>query len=356
VKVLQRFSLLATAPRRWLSYLWHHKRLSLVLLVVIGAAFFQYRRTRTQEETFIFIKPESTTLVKKVNVSGLIDAKEKAALRFASGGKLTYLGAKEGDWVKKNQTLARIDAQELQKRLQQDLNLYFNERLDFEQGRDDRQDKAPTDQLSRSGQTSQKTLENEVLDVEIRDIAIRNTFLASPLEGILVKIPSPITGVNLISTDTFEVVNPQSLVFRVAVDEADIAQIKPGQSARIELDAYPNQPILTSVKYISYQSSQDSTGTVFLVELPIPVDFQKPQLGYYRLGMNGDADITIEEKSGLLSVPLAAIKERDDKTFVSVRTGDKTVEDREIQTGLETDDRIEVTSGLQENDEIVLPE
>ena len=96
-----------------------------------------------------------------------------------------------------------------------------------------------------------------------------------------------------------------------------------------------------------------ASGTVFAVEMPID---QIDSLNKYRLGMNGDVEIKIEEKANVLTVPLIATRERDEKVYVDLRTGKNTYEERELVTGMETEEKIEVLSGLSEADEILLPE
>jgi RND family efflux transporter MFP subunit len=331
-------------------------KLLILLLVIVGGIFLWRQRQQASHKVELkFTSPQRTKLVKTLEVAGIIDAKEKATLRFASGGKVTYIGAQEGDLVKRWQTLARIDTRDLQKRLQQDLNLYFNERMDFEQGKDDRQDIAPTDALGRTAQKEQKDLENTVLSVEIRDIAIRNSVLSSPIEGILVSTPTTVAGVNLAATDAFEVINPRTLVFRATVDQADVSSIKKGQKVTLTLDAYPDKTIETEVSYIAYKSTQSSNGTVFIVEMLIPNDYQYAELEHYRLGMNGDADIVLDEREHALAIPLDATTQRDNKTFVQVKTGPNTAVEKEIKVGLETEDQVEVIEGLSESDQVVIP-
>jgi HlyD family secretion protein len=78
-------------------------------------------------------------------------------------------------------------------------------------------------------------------------------------------------------------------------------------------------------------------------------------LNRYRLGMNGDASIILNQKDDVLAVPVSAIREKNGQTFVKVKTGPNSATDREIKTGLETDTQIEVTSGLNQGDEVVVP-
>src|SRR5690554_2544870 len=103
-----------------------------ILLLVIRQVF-----AGGQQQTLTFTSPTRETLVKTLVVSGVVDAKEKASLRFLAGGKVTNLGAKEGDQVKKWQTIATIDARTLANTQQQSLNSYAQQRLTWDQETDD---------------------------------------------------------------------------------------------------------------------------------------------------------------------------------------------------------------------------
>lgn len=342
---------------RFLKRRW--KLLLILALIVAGGWWWWSRQAQQNQPKLTFVKPTTQNLEKTVDVSGILDAQEKAALRFAVGGKIVYLGAQEGEFVKKGQTLATIDQRELQKRLQQDLNAYMRERWDWDQTLDDTKDRALPKSEERSKQQEQWNLDDTVLSVEIRDIAIQNTRLNSPIEGILVTSPTVVPGVNLGATDVFEVVNPKTLVFKAAVDETDIGTVKVGQKAVISFDAYPDEPYTGYIDDISYKSTQGSSGTVFVVRIPIAGD---DVLARYKLGMNGDVTITVDTRENVLTIPLDATKERDGKTYVTVkvpsdptRPDEVKTEDREIETDLETDEWVEVTKGLSPDDEVLMP-
>jgi RND family efflux transporter MFP subunit len=332
------------------------KKWWLIILVVIGLiGFLMYRSAQAKKPKLTFGHPITQDITQTLEASGAVNAKEKALLRFAAGGKLTYLGAKEGDTVKKWQTIATIDARDLQKRLEKGLNLYSQERNDWDQTLDNTKDRALPKAEERSVNNNQLTLNNTVIDVELASIATSNTVMSTPIAGVLVSAPTTVSGVVLGATDSFLVVNPSTLIFRAEVDEADIAKVKKGQTAVLQLDAYPDREIETTVSAISYTAIETASGTAFIVELPIPAA-TTDILDTYRLGMNGTAKIKLASQAKVLTVPLAATKERDDKYFVEVKTGEATAAEREIKIGLQTDDLVEVTDGLQENDEIVLPQ
>jgi RND family efflux transporter MFP subunit len=329
-------------------------KLSLLLLLVVGASFWWWTSANAQEElagSFVPVKRQD--FVATLTVSGRLDAKEKARLRFMAGGKLVYLGAKEGDFVSKWQTIATIDRAALQKQLQQNLNVYMKERYDFEDVRDEIKDKVLDTQDNRQVARDQYDLDNQVLNVEIQSIAIQNTVLSAPFAGVLTVSPSNVTGVQLLGSDYFEIVNPETLVFRAAIDEIDLHKLVLGQQAQIFLDAYDEEKIDSMLSYIAFTSSESSSGTVFLLEFPIAAT----DMSRYRLGMNGDVDIELARRSDTLVIPLDAISEREGQVFVQVRAGDgQTLEERAITLGLENEDEVEVLSGLSESDEVYLPE
>ena len=339
-------SLISIAKKRW-------KLLTFFLLLIAAVIFFIKRSQAANQVVLKFENPVRQTITKTLEVSGHIDAKEKVRMRFIAGGKLTYVGAKEGETVKKWQTIATIDKATLQKQLEKDLNNYLKERWDWEELQDENKNRSLSTTEQRTEDKDQWDLNNTVLDVEIRDIAIQNSAIYSPFEGILTAAPTSVAGMQVLGSDYFEIVNPETLVFRAAVDESDIGLISIEQKGSLILDSFEDTQFDTQVSYISYTSTETTGGTSFIVEFPLSqIEANKT----FRIGMNGDIEILLEEKDDVLTIPLIAIIERDEKTYVMVKSGENQSEEREITTGLETDELVEVISGLSESDEVVIPE
>lgn len=341
-------SSIALLKKRW-------KAVLLVAVVLAVASGYLYQKNKPAEIDYTLVNPQRQEIVETIELSGTVDAKQRAHLRFALGGKITYLGAQEGDVVKKWQTIATIDQATLQKQLEQNLNNYLKERWDWEQTQAniDNNYTGLSEADRRTVDKEQFDLNNSVLTVEIQDIAIKNTRLTAPFDGILTKSPVSVPGVTILASDYFEVIDPSSIIFRAYVDEEDVTKIKQNQTAHIALDAFGNEKIESTVTYISYTSIQSTEGTVFVVEFPLATSAENMPL---RVGMNGDALVTLNQKSDALTIPLIATIFRDDATYVKVQTSTGEIEEREIETGLESEERIEVLSGLSEDDLVVLPE
>lgn len=335
---------------RWIKdhWLW----IVIPLVVLAGIGYWQWSKIQAAEKALTFEKPQRQTIERTIDASGIVQADRVARLRFLAGGKVTYVGAKEGDWVKKGQSIAVIDRAALQKQLQQYLNSYERERYDWEGFQEDIKDVASTTDQERSVKSNQLNLNDTVLSVEIQNIAIRNTALNAPFAGILTTAPTNVAGVQLTGADYFEIIDPESLQFVARIDEADIAKINEGQAAIIVLDAYRDEPIESFVDKIAYSSVETGSGTQFEVKFPL----DSTTIERLRLGMNGDVTIKLGKSENALTIPLLATRSRSGKTYVDVKVEGNKTEEREIETGIETDERIEVVSGLSETDEIAVPE
>ncbi|MBP7768766.1 efflux RND transporter periplasmic adaptor subunit [Candidatus Woesebacteria bacterium] len=340
--------------QRTLTWLQKHWKITVfILIVLLGLGYWFYSKQLKNETKLTFVTPIRQDIAKTLSVSGVVDATQKARLRFAAGGKLTSLRVKKGDAVEQYQTLAVIDQAALRKQLQQDLNNYLKERNDWDQVLDNTKDRALPKNELRSKEKDQLDLNNQVLDVEIQSIAITNTVLSAPFPGILTVVPAVSAGIQLSATDYFELVNPKTLEFVAEVDEADISKVTIGQSSQVTLDAYPEQTLQTYVKDVAFASKQGENGTVFEVTFALDQSTLSQML---RLGMNGDVSIELDSRTGVLTIPITSTRVRDDKTYVDVRVTDTTYVEREITTGLDSEDRVEVLSGVTEQDEILSPE
>lgn len=328
--------------------------LVVLALVLVGVGIGVYKN-KTQVKKVAYTQVKRGTVEQTIEVPGKVDATIKAELKFLAGGKLVSLPSFEGQEVKKGQRIASIDASDLQKNLESSLRDYSSSRADFDQGIDDRKDEALSDSLKRAANKLQNTLDKSVISVELRDIAIKNATLVSPIDGVVTAVPVDTPGVQVLVTDVFEVVNPRTLYFKAEVDEADIGSVVQGTPVRVSLDAYPNDQVDGVISFIGWKaqsSSKSSGGTIFPVKVLLPnVSMEK-----FRLGMNGTMTIILAKKENVLTIPLEATSQNDGKVTVKVKSSNNADDEvRQIQTGIEGNTSVEVLSGLREDDQVVLP-
>lgn len=71
-------------------------------------------------------------------------------------------------------------------------------------------------------------------------------------------------------------------------------------------------------------------------------------------GLYADADLTLEHKEGIPSVPLQAVNHENDKTTVFVVNANGEIEDRPVTLGIQTASDVEVVAGLTEGEQVVV--
>lgn len=317
-------------------------RVIVVVLVVLGA-FIIYRRTH-RPASYTPYTVTSRDLTDSLELSGKTTASSTATLRFLTGGYVTYLGAKEGDSVKKWQILASLDTRQLQNLLTQKLNLYAIERGTFDQTIDDNDNSVPggdlARELSRLLAKNQYQLDNTVLDVEYQDLSLKLSRLVSPLAGILIHSPASAAPVQVTSADTWVVVDPTSLEFVADVDETDLSRVKVGQKVTLTLDSAPDRPIATVITSIAFSPKETTTGTTFAVHMSIP----KEDMASLRLGLNGTAKVELASKQGVPTLPQSAITYLPEGAVVYHLEGNKYTTEP-ITPGIEDEGYVELQQG-----------
>lgn len=320
--------------------------LGLIIIVLLGIVF--YSRFKSSDiSSFNSYEIKKQTLHKSLSLTGEIMANERSILHFQTGGRLNWLGVKEGDMVKKYDGIASLDTRQLQKTLEKYLNIYSKQRQNFEQTNDDNDtlvialSKDLRDRAERTLKNAQFDLENSVLDVELQAIAKEFSLLYTPIPGIVTRMSVTTPGTNISVSDTFEIVNPESLYFSVLADQTDVINITKGQKGKIVFDSFPDQEIDATVDSISFAPVQGESGTVYEVKLT----FDKSS-NPYLLGMTGDVEFVLSEIENVLAVPYEFVEDINDKTFVYVQKNNKSIK-TEIVLGEEYQGLYQVLDGVK---------
>lgn len=336
-------------PLHLLSWLWNHKRFSIGIVALAVVVFFAWPKPHAPLATQ---KVTRETLTQSLSVSGSVTGKSVANLTFPISGKVVYVGAKKGDTVKKYQTIAALDQRTIADNLENAAKSAQNQQISFDtvnefNGNRDLSETGLSTSARRQLQTALNTLDQAKIAVEIQKIAQEQAFLISPIDGILTRADIETPGVVASLTTTYTVVDPTSVVFAMDVDQADIGKVIQGQTVKILFDAYPDQSLTQQVTRIDFVSHTTTNGgNAFTVETMLPTD----SLQKYRVGMNANADIILQQKPDVLTVPLSSIVNNQ---YVYIKKG-TVIKKQRIVVGLQNDTDAEITSGLHEGDEVIL--
>jgi HlyD family secretion protein len=145
----------------------------------------------------------------------------------------------------------------------------------------------------------------------------------------------------------------KTLIFKGTVDEINVGRVQVGMPISMKIGALPNMEIKATVKEIGLKAQKKDNTTTFDVKAMI----DKEQLKNLRAGYSANAEIIVQRKEGILTLPERVVIMRKDSSFVLLpsKKADEKPRERPVKTGLSDAITIEITSGLQEGDVVAEP-
>jgi len=132
--------------------------------------------------------------------------------------------------------------------------------------------------------------------------------------------------------------------FTISVDELDIFNIALGQKGVVRFDGIQGQDFEAVVTKISSIGQVANGFTTYAVTLSVTDD------GTLKSGLNGTVTIIIEQREGVLTLPVEAIQEDSDGSYVTL-SGDPQNKVR-VEVGVSDGTNAEIVSGLSEGDAV----
>src|SRR6266511_1333828 len=140
------------------------------------------------------------------------------------------------------------------------------------------------------------------------------------------------------------------------VDETDIALVKTGQRAEVELDAFPGARFEAAVRRIAVAPSTAQSaagGVTYEVDLELGGSPGIDRAPIPRVGMTATAEIQVRQALDALSVPGSALIGRDgaQQAVFVIEAG--RVHMRAVKVSVDGEDRVAVASGLRSGERVV---
>jgi HlyD family secretion protein len=381
-----------------------------LLIVILIAVNLMKKKDDTVEVTTEKVKRGS--VIKTVTASGKIQPVTDVKISSNVSARIIQLYVKEGDRVKKGQRLVALDrtlyeaaanqarAEVLRVKAQvmsAEAN-YKKAKQDYDRIKDLHGKNLSSDSELETAATSMASSKSS-LDAAVSAVQAAEAQLAQSLDNLSkTEIYSPIDGTvstlnkengeialgSQFSQDVIMVIaNLSSMEARVNVDENDVVHISLNDSAKIEVDAFPDRPLRGTVTEIANSANITAAGTQeekTEFEVKIALDESMTEL---RPGMSTTSDVTTDVRTNVLSVPIQCVTVREpDKLKKKVDIEDNTaiaddssteefkpnkdgvveivfvVENgtavaRAVKTGIQSETHIEIISGLNEGDEVI---
>ncbi len=271
-----------------------------------------------------------------------LEAEKTATVLARVNGVIESIAHEEGDFVKSNAVLLRIDNDEYRLKVTQ--SEAATARLDDQRQRVeklvDKKLAAPEEFMTvKQDYASAKAAE------DLARLELARTVVRAPFEGRLTARLVDVGRTVSNGTPLFEIADLKPLLARVFVPSKELKRLKQGQPVKLVLDS--SQTELEGKIFLVSPVIDPATGTV---KVSIEIDSYPEGT---RAGDFAEVRIVTERREGALLVPRVAIVEERQDQVVYVAKGES-AERRVVELGFEEGDLVQITKGLAEGDRVVV--
>ena len=201
-------------------------------------------------------------------------------------------------------------------------------------------DKTKQEQIAAK-QSAILDLENQ-LETNQNTLKKSSTKVYAPISGVITYLPDE-EGMSLVAgSELVTVVDPSKLQVTCDISTYYAPDLKLGLDAIVKYAGSKTIEVEGKVSRVSPVATTEKTTNGETISIPVEVEVAQPG-DIIRPGFNVDVKIITDSRQGVCTVPILAIEEDEDLSYVYVVTEDGTLERREVVEGISNGLNIEVT-------------
>jgi HlyD family secretion protein len=384
----------------------------IVLLIIISVIISSKKETVIEVQTEKISKKD---IIQVVTATGKVQSETKVNISAEVTGEIVSLPFKEGDDVKKEDLLVRIKPDAYFPQLKQqyaaikvmESNIKTQEvnlkklQLDLDRAKELYSKGLASSSDLETAQTNYDATIAQINTIHAQinqqkaslssvQYDLSKTTINSPMSGTVTQLNNELgekvlgTSFN-IGSQIMTISDLSNMECQVEVGETDVTFIKIGDTARIQIDAFPDRVFTGYVYEIANTAKAKNTGTQEeVVNFIVKIRIFNEQGFDLRPGMSCTVDIEVNKKDNVISVPIQSVTTRDDESKTNNTMQDDkdkpenlsdsketksqkkikpkeivfiiengVAKKKEVKTGISNDTYIEVIEGLNENEEVV---
>jgi HlyD family secretion protein len=260
-------------------------------------------------------------IVVDVEATGVIQPVNAVEIRSKASGEIIKMPIENGSQVKAGDLLVQIDPRDVQSRYDQAVASLNSAQVNLKiaTAQKARQDTlyqqgvitAPEhEQAEQAYASAQSQLVNAKGNLEIAKVDLEGATVVAPIDGTIIE--KDVSKGQVITSSTssfgggtilFKMANLSKVVDSTLVNESDIGHVRPGQTATVHVDAYPNRAFTGRVQKIAPQATVQQSVTMF----PVLIELNNED-GALMPGMNSDVSVLVERRDNALAVPNDAVR------------------------------------------------
>ncbi len=384
----------------------------IVAIVGLGSLIAASSAKRGNKAVEVRMEPvQKRDLVASVTASGQVRPQTKVDVASDVSGKITKLAVKEGQMVTAGQFLLQIDPTNYQAAVQRSEAQIASSRSQLAQAQanleqakksyersmaikkqnaqlvsDEQLEQLRTavDVNTAMAESAKHAVDQAQAGLDDAKSSLAKTTLYAPMAGRVTRVAveqgeTAVPGTFNKDAATLLTISDMSVLeTRVKVDETDVARIKVGDSAQVQIDAFPDTTFTGRVTKISNSSVKGATATTDqAVDYEVTIQLLNPPVDT-RPDFSATAKVITDKRNAVLSVPIIALTVRENETLTKGDTavglgkakpakeiGKKDVEGvfvvgtdnkvtfRPVKVGIAGEKHFEILSGLKDGEKIV---
>ena len=329
-----------------------------IILFIFASLFIfvnnNLKKNKPKDISNYVVNVEKGFLAERISSSGEIKARKSINISPRKQGFINSIFVQEGDNVKKNQILAKMDDKDFIYKVEEYKLRAEKHKKDF----------LRREYLLNEGAISQENFEEfknkfKTSEAKLNDALSEKSFytIRAPFSGIItakyveigtyVAPSANFNSNNSVKNFIFELSNGLEIVAKVP--ESDIGRIKIGQEALVRFEAYPAKKYLAKVDKIASRASKENNVTSFEVTLIF-----KDRSDDIKIGMTADLEFKIEDKVEKILVPTVSIVTEKGKMGILKVGKNSSPEFQEIEIGISSGKNTAVVEGVKAGEKIFL--
>jgi HlyD family secretion protein len=378
------------------SFFKRRKKAIIIFAVIAFIAILiifnlQSQREKSLKVTVEKVKKENLTSI--TSASGEVKPKKNVNISAHVAGRIIKIGVEEGQRVKENDFLLKLDSIQYEAMADRDRALISSHKADLIRAeatlkKDERyyerqkklyDEKLISEELLESANAQYEIskaqhqailfqIEQAQASLESTLDTLSKTIYNSPIDGIITSLrveegeTAMIGTMNNPGTILMTIADLSVMEVEVEVDETDVIGVEIGHRAEVRVDALPDQTIEGKVTEIGSSALQQTTASQESKDFKVIITLENPPESL-KPGLSASADIITAEKQDVLAVPISALvlreKEEENSKNDEQEEGVYVVENSRVkffpvEKGIMGEMMIEITSGLEEGQEIVV--
>lgn len=349
--------------------------LGLFGVVLIWTFVFLWKKSRPEKISYQIVTPVTGNIEKKTVATGKVEPRDEVLIKPQISGIVSEVYKEAGQKVKAGDVLAkvkvipemgtlnsaesrvnvaRINLSQIQREYDRTRQLFDGKviaREEFE--------KMETE-LKRAKEEVQNAQDNlEIVrdGIARRSAQFSNTQIRATITGMILDVPIKV-GNSVIQSNNFNdgttiasIADMSDMIFKGKIDETEVGRIREGMPLTLTVGALQDSKFDAVLEYISPKSVEENGAILFEIKAAARI----PDSVFVRAGYSANAEIILDQRKEVLTIPESTVEFQQDSAFVQVLVAEEPeqkFEKRAVTLGLSDGINIEVKEGVGAADKI----